>query len=304
MSVSVGYVLHGIVTPSSFYSQLESASPRSGVGSFNVIPAGHTQPLFVGAHEVKPEITFGTHQLATALAEFGILGSDLSAGNVDFHYKKLDELADRVADASTAHIRLRAAEAFGYLQSISANQGQLATASGTLALAYDGTNAPLVPAGSLALGGTPTGTENFTLGPVSINGSAVNGVQSMSIELNPEVIMLSGDGEVYSTFIAIKSIAPVVTITTHTLDAWASYGLGGTALSAFSAFLRKKDADGDNIANATASHIGFSGATGKVTVESSDGTGSDPATATIKIELRAANAAGNALTVNTATAIS
>lgn len=304
MAVATVHVLHGINTPSNFYSQLTTATPSNNVQTFALTPSGHTQPTFIGTSGVAPSIDFACQEVATALTEFGITGADLSGGNTDFYLKKVSEQGTRVADVTTEHVRLRAAQGFGYLSSINATSAGIATATGQIVCAYDGTNDPLVPSGSSALAGTPAVSQVFTLGPVSLNGSTLSGVDDMTINLNPQIITQTSDGELYPTFVALGTIAPEIVLTTYTATTWGTYGLDGTALTAFVGYLRAKTNDGENVANGTSSHVKFTNsAGGKIIVESVSETGSTPARTTIRIPLRAANASGAALTVATGQAI-
>lgn len=303
MSLSTVKVLHGITTPTNFYSVLESASPMAQIEVSAETPAGHTQPLFTAIRSVRPAFEFVTKQVANAMSEFGILGVDLSA-NCDFYYRNAANLGTRVADASTAHSRIRAAQAHGVLQSITARHDADATASCRVVATYDGTNLPLVPVDNAALTGiTPAVAGLFTLGPVSINGATLDGVDEMTLSLNPTIEELASDGEPYVTFSHVATIAPELRIVSYT-NTWATFGLNGTALTSFEGFLRAKSADGINVANGTNSHASITAAGGGIiTVERTEASASNAGRTTLRIPLRAANAAGNAVTFATGVAI-
>lgn len=304
MGVTTLKVLHGLVTPTNFYSVLQNLSPQSNVENFNVIPAGHVQPLFQGIHSVKPMVEFATNQVGQAMAEFGIFGADISS-NVDLYYRSATDLGTRASDAGTVHSRLRAAQAFGYLADITARQGQLAQASLRVMATYDGSNEPLVAVDNAALTGiTPAVPELYTLGPVAINGSTLPGVDELTLAFNAEAYEEVADGEAYVTFAGCKLIRPELRISSYT-HTWATYGFAGTPLTSFTGYLRRKSADGINVANGTTSHLSVTASGGGIiVVETTEATDSEPAKTTLRIPLRAANAAGNAIALNTGVAIS
>lgn len=303
MGVSAAYVLHGLQTASSFYSQIEQLAPATNIDDLIVTPSGHTQPLFVGSNRIKPEFNLTTHQIETLIGELGILGADLSGGNVDFWLKKTTENATRVADATASHIRMRAAEVFAYIDEISASHDRIATGSARFHCMYDGTNAPLVPAGSTALSGTPTAAENFVVGPVSINSTAIDGVQDVSIAFNPTVSELGSEGEVFDTFAFMEMIQPVITLTVINPDLWATYGLNGTALTNITGYFRKRKNYGENELDASSVHIKYVATRGKIICETEDTGASGPTRTRIRIPLAAADASSNAITFTTSSAI-
>lgn len=295
----------------SFYSQIDDATPSPNVQAMLGTPAGHTQPLFRGVRGLKPDISFRTTQLATLLTELpsaSLFAADLTSGNVDLLYKQVTDRGTRLADATTGHTRLRLQDAMMHLRSIDVGHQRDAVADVRILAMYDGTNAPIVPAGSVALSGTPTAAEYFGLGPVSINGSAINGVQECSINLNPQTIERGSDSDHYDTFAALMTIDPVITLRGLAIEPWTVYGLNGTALTSLSLWLRKLNNDASGgapyVANATEQHILFTAAAGLITVGRSSGGGSSEVTTEIMLHLRAANASSAALTVDATAAIS
>jgi hypothetical protein len=308
MSVATLHVLHGIQTPSQFYSQVEDATPSPVVDAIMGEAAGFPQPLFRGVRGVRPEITFRTTQLATLLTEAGLTGASLTAGNCDLYYKKCTDLGIREADASLVHTRLRAVDAYLYWRTINARHQGPCTADARICCLYDGTNAPLVAAGTLALAGTPTAAEHFGLGPITLNTVAQDGDVEATIDLGIETIEIGSNSDVYPTFFAVKRIAPVITLRGHGVERWVTYGLVGTALTGLTLYLRRLNPDAAGgiayYADASAQHLKFTATAGLITIDDSRGGGNDEATLGLRIALRAPTAAGNALTIATAQTIS
>lgn len=304
MAISTVHVLHGIANGASLISQITNARPMTDLQTLVAQSAGLPFPLFTAVLGINPAIPFDTTQVKTILDTSGALTSiaDLSASNTDLYFKQVSDHGRRVADATTGHIRLRMSQAFLVLDRITASHQREAAASCRIGTTYDGTNNPLVPAGSVALSGTPTSAEHFVAGPVALNGVPLPGVADITIEFNRQVLEVASDGEIYNTFAACMYYAPVVTIRGyHT--AWATYGLNGTALSEMAVYLRKVAANGTRVADGVAQHIGFSASSGLITIDESSGGNNEPAMTTVRVTLASADATSEPISVSTATAI-
>lgn len=303
MAVSTVYTLHGILNSSTFISQIEDAQVSSGVQTMIAQAAGMPYAQFAATMSANPGITLSTPQLKTVLDLTGALTSivDLSGANTDLHFKQVADLGRRTADASLAHLRFRMSQAWVSLESITAGHQSVARASVRVGTTYDGTNNPIVPAGTLALAGTPTAAEHFVVGPVTINTVSLPGVQDITIDFQRQVMEAGGDGELYNTFAACQTFNPVITV--RCLEhAWATYGLNGTALTALDVYLRKVSSTG-RVANATEEHIKFSATAGLVTIDDSSGGAADPSITTYRITLIGANSTTEPITVDTTAAI-
>jgi len=305
MSVSTIYVPHGLLLPTAaFVCQLENGRINSGLIPSTQYAAGHPQPLALHVHGVRPAITFATKQLATLLTATGVFGYDSSAGNVDFFLKKAADLGLRVADATAEHLRYRATQGLLTWSSIAVAQDGEAMAQCAYTPTYDGTNAPLVPAGSVALSGVPTAAEVYTLGPVKFGGVALAGVEGWSLELGNSLYQIAADGEPYLSFVGVQEIQPVLTIRGVNAVAQLTYGLEGSPVSVnWGVFLRRKAADGTNVANGTASHISISGGAGIIEPLDVSGNGNAAMQSEIRVRLRATAAGSNALGLTIGTTI-
>ena len=295
MNVSM---LHGVVTPGGFYSQVMDGSPENAVQALVGVPAGHTQPLFQGATQIENTVRFRTTQLATLLGECGLFGANLSAGNVDLYYRKIENLGTRAS--GNVHTRYRmASNAMMSWDGISVNQGQPADARVSLHPTYDGSNAPLICTGSVATAGTPTAAEYYGLGPVSINGSAITGVQGWSLALSPTVEKIRDNGAVWPTCVYVLGIAPQIEITTTDVALWNTYGTTGTAVTSFTAALRRyRNYQAGGLvyyADNTSNHITITGTLAVVTPQSIAG---DRGLIKLLLRFAAADASSDAVTIS------
>jgi hypothetical protein len=308
MTVANVYVLHGIQTPSAFFSQVEEAGPTPAAQQMLAAPAGIPVPMFRGIRGLKPEVPFRTTQLNTLLGLCTIAncgGADLSAGNTDLYYRAVSNMGVRVADGTQSHKRLRMNKAYLHWRTLTARHQGEASADCRLVAMYDGSNAPMVPAGGVALAGTPATGQLFGLGPVTINGSALGDELEMSVDLAPTFYVAGGGSQPYDTFLAVKTINPVITIKRLDQSAWTVFGAVGGPLTGngFVAYLRAMCADATGgvayVADTTGAHIKISALAGMVCVEGSSGGGDSESSNTLKIYLRTATWGVDPLTIAT-----
>jgi hypothetical protein len=304
-AASTIHVVHGLLLPSAaFISQVEQGSIEVGAEPITMVPAGFPQPLALHVGAVRPMVNFSTSQLATLLTAAGVYGYDTSGGNTDFFAKAASDLAVRVADATTSHLRFRATQGLLNWTSINAQQDQIATAQCRFCPTFDGTNAPLVAAGSLALSGTPSASECYLMGPVYHNGSGLPGVTGWTLDLGIEFYPIASDGEPYLTFLGVKEIRPVLTIRGVRAANLVTYTLGGTAVtSSLACYLRRKTADGGFYADGSSQHIKFAATNGILLPSSASGGGNEPFADEVRILLRPATASAQTLTITTATTV-
>ncbi len=303
MSVSQAFVVHAVVAPGFTLTQIESARPTVGSEILTGRAAGFHHPLFRTLASQKPAFEIQTSQLATLLAAVPLVGLDQSSGNTDLEIRKATAYGTRVAIATTEHERLRMADCFAYWSRVSARHREIATADLMLVAGYDGTNEPIVPAGSVAVTATSTAAEYFTCGPVSLNGVDVGGVQEITIESGLTLLRLGGEGDIFDTFIAVQETDPVVTIRALKAEALRTYALTGTALTAGNFYLRRKTDNANNAANAATSHIKFAGTSGLITIDDERAGNNNPFEATIRCTMQAPDLTTAPLVITTGVAI-
>jgi hypothetical protein len=300
MAISNQYVLHGIVNSTTMLSQISNARAVTGIDQLVSYSAGLPFPLFAGNLGQRPGYTFECSQIKTIIDLCGLTIVNLTGNNTDFYFKAATNLGVRVADATTSHLRFRSAQAGLYPMSLRVGHRQEAYLSCRICMPYDGTNEPLVPAGSLALSGTPGAADHWVQGPVYLNTVQLPGVQEMTIDFGNNLLQAGGDGELYDTFVFIETHQPKITIRGYNVP-WATYGLNGTALTAGSFYLRKVSPTG-RVANGTASHIKLAATAGIINVQETAAGGNQAAMTTIEITPVGADAATYPLTI-TGTAI-
>ena len=305
MPVANVFKLHGLKTPGTFYNNLESATPDSGIDELSVMANGDTEPGFVANGEEKPRIPLQTYQIASALAEVGLTGNPLPAGDTDLLYRRMENRGSRYALASNEHFRLRMSNAFAYLTQITAGHHKRATADMTIIpLKPDASNPAYVPAGSQAIADEALPDENFVLGPVLIQregdaaATVLDCVHDMTLQMETQTTELGCASEESPSFGAVDSVKTTLQLTTYDASYWETHH--AKKLISFTVFLIKKDPDGGNLDFATAEHIAFTGSAGKMIVEQLSG---DPVEARLMASLRRPAAGTPALAANVASAI-
>jgi len=296
-------VLHGIVNGSTFISEFTAQEVSPSIQPFLSHSAGHMYPQHADVMKAMPEIRFTTPQIKTILDlvdDDGI--ADLSAANTDLYFKAAADQSNRTADATTAHHRYRASKVLLVLERISAPHDGDAQAQCRLICSYDGTNAPLVYAGSVALAGTPATAAHYTLGEVHINGSEIDGPQNMDLDWGQNILQAGGSGELYNTFHCQLQSTPRVTIDVMNSVPW-TLGQAFDLTAGCSFYLRKRSRTG-RVADATAEHIKLTASEGLGCIERTSGDGMSPNTTTIALNLIAPDATTAPLIVSsTAVAI-
>ena len=291
MSTSVQWYLHGIQLPSGdWISQLTDLFPSTGTAYLTGHASGAVVPSFLAAQGIKPEFAFSTPQIATVLSNCGITGVGYSVTNCDLYFRRSSNLGGRVAITTATHQRLRAVRSLFYWTRISASQDGPATIQCRLVPTFDGTNLPIVPAGSVAIPAYVTASEFYTLGPVAFNLGEVADVDEWSLDLGVQLREKASSGDDFLSYAGIQSHSPVLTLSTGDAAWWVSPGLGGTQLTSAAFFLRRRQVDQTRCyADGSAQHIAFSAVDnpcGLLTVEQSGGAGMNPATVNLRAAFR------------------
>ncbi len=258
------FYLRGILLPNgTWISQLNDTTPAPNHAWLTEFAAGSTVPSFQASQGAAPEISFTTSQIYDILntCSSNVWCADLSAGNVDLWYQAAVNLGQRSAIGDGTHLRIRAPRAMLRWTRISAQQDQVATIACTLVPLMDNSgNPPLQAAGSQNIPALSVVTQQFTLGPVVLNGQYPGGTMSWELDVSPTANKEKSDGDDFPSWVDIERVNPTLMVTQRDLSQWATLGLSGVQLTAAAFYLRKRQPDGaTTYPIATAAHIGFAG---------------------------------------------
>lgn len=263
---------HAIVveSPALSINQLTDLTPAHNFADLAERTSSGVGPTFTGSRQATPDIGFGTTQISGFLAAMTNLGvsRDLSAGTVDLEYQAGSNLGTRVAIATESHLRLRAEDnSYACWESLQADAGGNAELRGRIKPIFDGTNDPLVPTADVAITATPSVSELFTLGPISLNGTVLDLVQGFNWQNNIEYDEHVSD-KGFLTWSSIRAITPVITVRTKKTDYFADYGTRGTALTALVLYLRKRKKANQYEENNQTVHLKFTHSIGTIKARS------------------------------------
>lgn len=267
--------------------------------------AGEVYPNFIANQEQKPVLNIGSKQLDVLLANVPISGA-FSLTNIGVYLKK-GAGAGAVARATTVHERCVISQACVYWTSIRLMHNQPGEAQLSIVPSYDGTNDPIVFTGSVALPTSLAASSYFGVGPVSINGTAIPGIQEVTIESGIQLQQLGDASEEFDTFVGLLTGEVSITIKTLEQTNWAALGLRGTVLDGTNGVIvygRKFAAGGSRVANGTGEHLKFVGLSGKAIPQNTNGQNADPVSDTIKVTLISPTSSGSGLTTTVGTTIS
>jgi len=231
---------------------------------------GEVDPSYVAVMGASPRLSFSTTGLAAALGVVGIGGAIIDADGtypgLVAYFQKMEEGGERMTGSD--HLKMTCKEGILLPRELTAQQEGVAALRLEAVLSYDGTNLPVVIADSQALAGSPAVTEVFTTGPVKVNGTLLESVQSITVEFGIREAVVAGDGEVFPTWVGVQSRVPTIRIRTTDAVALSTFGLTGAAISTtVQAWLRKMDEGvGGRVADGTAEHILFTLNDGRVRV--------------------------------------
>ena len=286
--------------------QLTDLTSSHNFSDLTEFSAGHAVPLFTGSHQAVPDFKFSHTQIGTMLAQFAAgaynVAREYNSGTAYAEYRLGDNRGVRDGKGNATHVYGAMVDnSVCFFESIRCRQGQLAEMRCRFVALETASNEPLVFTASVALGGTSTSGDLFTLGPVKTNGTFIGGIESWEWNNNLEYEEVASDGDGFLTYVGVRSSRPVLTIQTRHGSAMATYGNKGTALSALSCFLRKKLASGINIAAGTASHSKLAATAGTIKARSLSG---DNALCEITIDLHSEQEDTSPFTITNSVAIS
>ncbi len=297
MAIGTIYKCDKVVLPSSVeFSQVRSSRWMGNVQSISERPAGHPHPMFQGVQSIKPAFEFTTPELDVLLAAIGVGGASVGSSTT---YFKAGAATGSVARATTSHKKVVITSSVGYWTQIRLPHNGIGEATVMLQAIYDGSNDPFITTSSVALSGNLGVGTYFGAGPVSMNGTALTGVQEISIDSGVRLIQAGDASEEFDTFVGVEMTEPVVTIKFMNVINWDTVGIRGVALNGSTGlvfYARKYKASaagsfsaGTRVANATAEHIKFIGLNGVAVPVDTNGQQSSPTTDTIQFRLSSAS---------------
>jgi len=305
VSISTLHKLDLLAFPSSVYiKQIRNQRIAAGIDLMQEKPAGHLHDMFVANQRTRPMIEFSTPQIATVLGLAGVAGA-APGGAVTAYLKRAAQVGN-VARVTTSHKKIVVNSSLLYWQQIRLPHNGVGEVQCTLCAQYDGTNAPYVYTGSVALASTLSASEYFGAGPVTINGTSIPGVQEITIQSGVQLMQEGGESEEYDTFVGTEQTNVIVTIQTKEVVNWSTLGLAGIALDGTAGLIffgRAYKANDSRYSDASSNHIKGQALLGKAVPVDTSGDGGGTVSDTLQVVCVASSDSVLPIVFTTATTI-
>lgn len=280
------YSIHSALFNSSglTIAQMGSQSFDPGQTLDEIIPGGALDRGAVIVGSTNPMVSLSTRNLTTVFGTVSPTVGYNCTGSSVFYYQQ--RASGGGFTGGSTFITVTAAKGFLQPMRLSASSGgtQAANLDLTFHALFDGTNIPLVQAGSAASGAAPGFTSAFYLGPVYVNSGQLEGVTSTDVDFGIQFDKIWPDGNIHPTSGSITSRTPVFSATflrqemiDSTIASFFSAVAAGTI-----AFYYYKGANGSGrVASATTEHCKVSATAGVLTPDRCSVTGNEDGTVTV-----------------------
>jgi hypothetical protein len=296
--------LDAITINSTTVKAITESAVTGNVSAIKSMASGDFAPVFIGHGTQAPEIRFTTADLAAVLVTAGVVCEGLALSAASYQYWKLVPQVGRTSRSATSHIRNVVNQGVFYWDTITLPQNDMGTVSVVLASSYDGTNAPIVPAGSVALPAAEVSAATyFGCGPIQINGTLVPNIRDVTISSNITAVPKYVDSVPWPVGIYLQEAAPTITITTEELGLLTSTGLVGGALNGSTGlaiygrkFINNATGGAQRVAAATEEHLQIVVPSGTYRVDTAQASNSDPGTCQIIVDAAVADSSDALMT--------
>lgn len=272
MSVTTAHVLYAVNVDSTcatpvLFDQVQDFTCDPGTAVRVLSGDGGVYATYAYTSRIAPTLGFTTTDLPAALGKAALTGFALGSGHTADAYLQLCAEGGTRAGASS-HYKLTVNQGILVPTTLAADQDQAAL-SYTMHATYDCTNEPIALCASETLATGATTAVHFVAGPVVVNGTTINGVQSISVDFGIQVRTLWGDGAHRPTYCYIAAIRPVIRVATLDVSVLNTFGFAGTAQSTTDSLVYfTKCAEGSTrVANATAEHVKLTIDEGEISCE-------------------------------------
>lgn len=256
MPISKAIKLGCVVTSAGQINQVQSHSLDPGIETLCLSGDGRVDYEFATVMFMSPILRFTSTALGRALTAAGVSGLAVTT-SIDFWLQKASQGGTRLS--GTNSIKVAATTGLLVPTQITAVDRQIATISYEMAaVSPDGSAAPILMTVDQTMPALTAVDEAFTVGPVSINGDAVEGVRRITYDTGLRVAVLGGSGEGYPTFAYVDKRKPTISVETTHVDIVNDFGgfhVAQDILTDSAVYFRRKLRNGVNVPAATTEHI-------------------------------------------------
>jgi hypothetical protein len=231
MALSNVYTIAGISAGGTIFKDIRDTTLSPNLQMALLGASGTAYQTFVAIAAMRPALDFSSGDLKTILAKLTNQIALAISGDFLIWFQKMAE--GGVRSAGSTHTKGTVAKGLLIPVSISLRDGQDATITCQLLMtSADGSTSPLALTGSQALVAAAGAAAGWTLGPVSINGTALEGVEEVTINFGISPAVLGASGMIYPTFAGVMRVDPTISIVAASIDEFISWGLTGAAQGA------------------------------------------------------------------------
>jgi len=231
MALSNVYTIAGMQSGATVYKDLRSHRISPNLQRMLLGGSGGVYHTFAAVGKMMPIFDFTSGDIKVILADLTSQIAKVISSDFYIWFQKMAEGGLRTAGAT--HTKGTIVEGMLIPVTLSLADGASAALSCQVILtSADGTTTPLTLTGSQALVASAGAGAGWTLGAVTLNGSTLEGVESVTINFGISPMTLGGSGTPYPTFTAVSKMDPTITITAAGIDEFLSWGLSGQAQNA------------------------------------------------------------------------
>lgn len=244
MSLTKIYFPAGLKIDSTYLPHCGEQSLDQGLDELTVFPSGDWAANMTGSKQWAPEFQVDCLDVSAALdlCDLNYIAKDCKAVNVQLLQRCASTHAFQTAVGSAAHmVYALNANALLYWDQISASQGDDgARLQVKLAASIYGGATPLVATGSQTLSNPGAQNAPWTLGPIKLNGTLLDGVTQVSWANNVKLEKIAADGYGSPQLLVISQVRPVITFDCHDVDTICALDADGDNVTEFLSFFRKR----------------------------------------------------------------
>lgn len=271
MSVTKKYALRTVSIGSNSINQIKGVRISPQIAKMFEYGSGEVDPTFAGIDSEEPIITFSSTAIKKVLAAVDLNTGVAASGSAkfSFYFQQMAPGGTRLTGSTALKIDVSAGLAC--IAGITGRDGSPARASVmAYAASTDGETSPLTYTANVAVPTLAATDQLYTIGPATINGAAVGGVESFDFDPRISVRRNRGDGEAYPTFTYIsrrgsEQDGPSIILSTRHLEK-AATGSAIAISSTTTVALRAMKNGGTREALSALKHILFTANAGSVIV--------------------------------------
>ena len=267
------YYLHPVSVASTTIDGILSCDFDPGAMFDRPITDGNVDPFANFKTAVNARATWSTHAIATAL---GVAGFSTAAGAVVLEDAQITAGA-KISGSNHNKVTMAAARVFPRSLTCRQDGHAVLTQEAIAYVAAGGNESASIQFDQALTSFTPGSDEVFTIGPVSIEGTAIEGVEGINIAFGIGELIRRTDGFLSPKAVDIQSRLPVITLDVSDLDQLdavvnASNASGIPISTGIILYFRKRDVDGTFVADGTAEHVKVTIAAGTIKMGAVSGT--------------------------------